>query len=191
MICGGTMFGKLRHRQDAQRHEAAEHGDDGDHDRDDGPADEEVGHGYRPAGVCRWRCRSTKGFVVTLVPGAERARIDDHLVAGAQALVDDPARADPFAEGHRPDLDGVVGCHDAHLERSLEFRHRALRHEQDLAARPVSPRSRRPYCPGRSWLCGFGNVALIRIVPVFGSICRSAARKAPFRDTPGRRRGSG
>ena len=38
----------------------------------------------------------------------------------------------------------------------------------------------RPYWPGRSRWFGFGNAALMRIVPVRGSISRSAARNVPF-----------
>ena len=39
----------------------------------------------------------------------------------------------------------------------------------------------RPYSPGRSMRSGLGNAALIRIVPVFASISRSAARNTPLR----------
>jgi hypothetical protein len=38
----------------------------------------------------------------------------------------------------------------------------------------------RAYWPGRRILPGFGKIALIRMVPVFGSTSRSAARKRPL-----------
>ena len=38
----------------------------------------------------------------------------------------------------------------------------------------------RPYCPGRRRPIGLGKVTATRIVPVFGSTSRSAARYVPF-----------
>jgi len=68
----------------------------------------------------------------------------------------------------------------AELKRSLELTHRALRHQQHVCPH-VRFRRGRAVLSGPQRPVGLGNVALIRIVPVFASISRSAARNEPLR----------
>ena len=85
---------ELRDRQRLHRHQAAEHGDDRDDDGDDRAADEEA----------RTRLSRASAGVgerldgVTTVPSRVARAFDDHAVAGLEALLDDPAAADAFAD---------------------------------------------------------------------------------------------
>ena len=74
----------------------------------------------------------------------------------------------------------LSGVDDAQLEAALQLRDRALRHEQRVRA-DRGLRADAAVLPGRRTLPGFGKSALMRIVPVFGSISRSTARTAPRR----------
>ena len=73
----------------------------------------------------------------------------------------------------------LSGVDDAQLKAALQLGDRALRHEQRVLCAPPSAARTRPYWPGRRTLPGFGNVALTRIVPIFGSTSRSTASTEP------------
>ena len=57
---------------------------------------------------------------------------DHHALAGVQAILDDPEIAAPLADPHRLDVDFVVCVHHGNLVAALQFRHRALRHQQGV-----------------------------------------------------------
>ena len=131
------MFGELRDRQAAQRHEAAEHGDDRDDDGDDRAADEEGGHVSGLARARRGGRRSRTAWCVTLVPAARSCpRVDDHAVAGARGPCATIQRV-PIALAERDRLDAAP-CRLAPTTRTcdaaLQLGDRALRHEQRVPA---------------------------------------------------------
>ena len=106
----------------------------------------------------------------------------------ASTITRAPARApaatiqrlpDVAAERHRLHLDLVVDARRPNLRLALELGDRALRHEQ-RARHHCRLRRHAPVLAGPQHdASDSGTAALMRMVPVLESICRSAARNAP------------
>ncbi len=197
--------GELRDRQRAaSTTRPREDGDDRDDDRDDRTADEEGSHVLASAAACGGRGAAVAGGC-----SARRRQRDDSgrvfdapcpaASCGASTTTRAPGSS-PLATIQRlPDAAPSVTLTTATLlcpvrprapaPPPCSSRHRALRHQQRVVRHAASRRCTRPYWPGRSRCAGLGKVALMRIVPVRGSICRSAARNVPREsDTRCRRR---
>ena len=82
---------------------------------------------------------------------------DDDALAGFQAFVDDPQRADAVAQLHGPDGDFVVAIDDGDLIRALQFGDGALRNQQcALAGFAIDVRTLR-VLPGPQNVSGIGK----------------------------------
>ena len=138
-----------------------------------------------PAGFCwcgcrRVSCRRCRGVSVTVCPSRSCGRDPSTTcVPRLESVRDDPRgcrRASPSVTLRRLTLPSSP------TTRSCEAPCSSLtaRCGTSSAFRTTCVSAcTRPYWPGRRVCFGFGNAALMRIVPVRGSICRSAARNAP------------
>src|SRR6185295_10964459 len=89
--------------------------------------------------VARPRARGSVGhewFGAHFGPGRQRSGVDDHAIAGVEAVLHDPPCADPLTERDGFDLNRVVGRHNPHLRLSLEVGDRPLRDQLDVFGDP-------------------------------------------------------
>ena len=175
MICGGMMSGNCAIGSARIATRPAKHGDDGDDDGDDRTTDEEARHGSGYLSGLAPAARTASAF--TMLPSARRSAFHHDAVARLRAPCSTiqplPTRSPTFTV--RVAI-LVVRTDDANLIRALHLGHRALRDDAVAFSTVLVSARTRPYWPGRSVCSGFGNVALMRMVPVLGSISRSAAR---------------
>ena len=101
------MFGNQGDGQSEDGDGTDNHHDDGDHHGDDGTIDEKFRHGL----VRSRGCSKRLGIDGCSVPHFLHTFHDDHL-AGFNAAVDDPFRADPLADFDDADVDFVVAAND-------------------------------------------------------------------------------
>ncbi len=120
--------------------------------------------------------------------------VDDHLVAGVQALRDDPLIALPRADLDRPDRRLVVRADDHHRLAGRVRRDRRLRHQHAVDLADVEPRldelagqdaQRRDSGPrraiARSRACGRRSTPRSSACRPPDTSCRPAARCRPSR----------